>query len=77
MTCFTSLLDPFGNAKTRERVNPNASCHGRYFALHFNGRAYGLHKSRSNHLSHEERTYHIFYQLVAGLRGFVYARTFV
>ena len=53
---------------------------------HFNGRGhisgskaltYGLHKSRSNHLSHDECTYHIFYQLVARLRGFVYARSFV
>ena len=70
---FTSLLDSFGNAKTL--MNPNASRHGRYFELHFNGRGrvsgakaltYGLDKSRLNHLSHEERTYHIFYQLLAG-----------
>ena len=70
---FTSLLDSFGNAKTL--MNPNASRHGRYFELHFNGRGrvsgakaltYGLDKSRLNRLSQEERTYHIFYQLLAG-----------
>ncbi|KAH9045438.1 glycosyltransferase family 2 protein [Lactarius pseudohatsudake] len=70
---FTSLLDSFGNAKTL--MNPNASRHGRYFELHFNDRGrvsgakaltYGLDKSRLNRLSHEERTYHVFYQLLAG-----------
>jgi len=70
---FTSLLDSFGNAKTL--MNPNASRHGRYFELHFNNRGrvsgakaltYGLDKSRLNRLSHEERTYHVFYQLLAG-----------
>lgn len=56
-------------------MNPNASRHGRYFELHFNERGriasakvltYGLDKSRLNRLSHEERTYHVFYQLLAG-----------
>ena len=56
-------------------MNPNASRHGRYFELHFNNRGrvsgakaltYGLDKSRLNRLSHEERTYHVFYQLLAG-----------
>jgi chitin synthase len=70
---FTSLLDSFGNAKTL--MNPNASRHGRFFELHFNDRGrisgakvltYGLDKSRLNRLSHEERTYHVFYQLLAG-----------
>lgn len=67
------LLDSFGNAKTI--TNPNASRHGRYLQLFFNDRGritaakiltYGLDKSRLNHLSHEERTYHVFYQLLAG-----------
>ncbi|KAF9443985.1 glycosyltransferase family 2 protein [Macrolepiota fuliginosa MF-IS2] len=68
-----TLLDSFGNAKTL--MNPNASRHGRYLELHFNERGriasakvltYGLDKSRLNRLSHEERTYHVFYQLLAG-----------
>ncbi|KAH9965963.1 glycosyltransferase family 2 protein [Russula dissimulans] len=68
-----SLVDSFGNAKTL--MNPNASRHGRFFELHFNNRGrisgakvltYGLDKSRLNRLSHEERTYHVFYQFLAG-----------
>ena len=67
------MLDSFGNAKTL--MNPNASRHGRYLELHFNdnGRisaakvlTFGLDKTRLNHLTHEERTYHIFYQFIAG-----------
>ncbi|KAF8509357.1 chitin synthase [Hysterangium stoloniferum] len=67
------LLDSFGNAKTF--INPNASRFGRYLELSFNERgrissakvlAYGLDKSRLNRLGHEERTYHVFYQLLAG-----------
>ncbi|KAI0048077.1 P-loop containing nucleoside triphosphate hydrolase protein, partial [Auriscalpium vulgare] len=70
---LTPLLDSFGNAKTL--MNPNASRHGRYFELHFNDRGrisgakvltYGLDKSRLNRLTQEERTYHVFYQLLAG-----------
>ena len=70
---LTPLLDAFGNAKTL--MNPNASRHGRYLELHFNERGrisggkvltYGLEKSRLNRLTHEERTYHVFYQLLAG-----------
>lgn len=70
---LTPVLDSFGNAKTL--MNPNASRHGRYFELHFNDRGrisgakvatYGLEKSRLNRLMHEERTYHVFYQLLAG-----------
>ncbi|KAI0268292.1 glycosyltransferase family 2 protein [Gloeopeniophorella convolvens] len=70
---LTPLLDSFGNAKTL--MNPNASRHGRFLELHFNERGrisgakvltYGLDKSRLNRLSHEERTYHVFYQLLAG-----------
>ena len=70
---LSTLLDSFGNAKTL--INPNASRHSRYLELHFNERgringakvlAYGLDKSRLNRLSFEERTYHIFYQFLAG-----------
>ncbi|KAG9316831.1 P-loop containing nucleoside triphosphate hydrolase protein [Chiua virens] len=70
---FSLLLDSFGNAKTP--TNPNASRHTRYTELHFNDRgrisaakviAFGLDKSRLLRLSHEERSYHIFYQLLAG-----------
>jgi chitin synthase len=68
-----SLLDAFGNAKTL--INPNASRHSRYLELHFNDRGrissakvltFGLDKSRLNRLSHEERSFHIFYQFLAG-----------
>lgn len=70
---MTPLLDSFGNAKTL--MNPNASRHGRYLELHFNGRGriqsgkiltYNLEKSRLNRLAHEERSYHVFYQFLAG-----------
>ncbi|KAG6375563.1 glycosyltransferase family 2 protein [Boletus reticuloceps] len=70
---FSLLLDSFGNAKTP--TNPNASRHTRYTELHFNDRgrisaakvlAFGLDKSRLVRLTHEERTYHVFYQLLAG-----------
>ena len=70
---LTTLLDSFGNAKTL--VNPNASRHSRYLELHFNDRGriqgakvltFGLDKSRLSRLTFEERTYHIFYQFLAG-----------
>ncbi|TFY68562.1 hypothetical protein EVJ58_g936 [Rhodofomes roseus] len=70
---LSPLLDSFGNAKTL--INPNASRHGRYLELHFSDRGrisgakvltYGLDKSRLNRLSFEERTYHVFYQFLAG-----------
>ncbi|KAF8589601.1 glycosyltransferase family 2 protein [Ramaria rubella] len=70
---LNQILESFGNAKTP--VNPNASRHGRYLELNFTERgriasakvlAYGLEKSRLNRLSHEERTYHVFYQFLAG-----------
>ena len=70
---LSPLLDSFGNAKTL--INANASRHGRYLELHFNERGringakvltYGLDKSRLNRLSFEERTYHVFYQFLAG-----------
>ncbi|KAF8642787.1 hypothetical protein AX16_009420 [Volvariella volvacea WC 439] len=68
-----TVLDSFGNAKTV--MNPNASRHSRYLELHFNERGrisaakaltFGLDKSRLVRLSHEERTFHIFYQFLAG-----------
>ena len=68
-----TILDYFGNAKTL--MSPNASRHVRYLELHFgeNGRinaakilAFGLDMNRLIRLTHEERTYHIFYQFIAG-----------
>ena len=68
-----TVLDSFGNAKTL--MNPNASRHGRYLELHFNERGrissakvltFSLEKTRLNRLTHEERTYHVFYQFLAG-----------
>lgn len=56
-------------------MNPNASRHSRYLELHFNERgrissgkalAYTLDRSRLTRLSHEERSYHVFYQFLAG-----------
>ncbi|KAF5358650.1 hypothetical protein D9758_007745 [Tetrapyrgos nigripes] len=67
------VLDSFGNTKTL--INPNASRHSRYLELHFNDRGrisaakiltFGLDKSRLNRLSHEERSFHVFYQFLAG-----------
>lgn len=68
-----TLLDAFGNAKTVS--NPSASRHSRYLELHFNDRgriesakllAFALDKSRLSRLAYEERTFHIFYQFLAG-----------
>ena len=68
-----TVLDSFGNAKTL--MNHNASRHGGYLELHFNDRGrisaakvltFGLDKTRLNRLTHEERTYHVFYQFLAG-----------
>ncbi|EIW76465.1 glycosyltransferase family 2 protein [Coniophora puteana RWD-64-598 SS2] len=70
---FETLLDAFGNAKTAQ--NPNASRHTRYLELHFTDKgridaakvlAFALDKSRVGRLAHEERSFHIFYQLLAG-----------
>jgi chitin synthase len=70
---LSTVLDSFGNAKTL--MSPNASRHGRYLELHFNDRGrissakvltFGLDKSRLNRLTHEERSYHVFYQFLAG-----------
>ncbi|KAF8868757.1 chitin synthase [Gymnopilus junonius] len=68
-----TVLDSFGNAKTL--MSSNASRHGRYLELHFSDRGrinaakvltFDLDKSRLTKLAHEERTYHIFYQFIAG-----------
>jgi myosin heavy subunit len=67
------MLDSFGNAKTL--MSPYASRHACYLELHFSeaGRviaakilAFGLDKNLLIRLTHEERTYHIFYQFIAG-----------
>ncbi|KAJ7483304.1 glycosyltransferase family 2 protein [Mycena latifolia] len=73
LRAMTTLLDSFGNAKTQP--NPDASRHSKLLELHFNDRGrfagakcllFGLDKSRLVKLGHEERTYHAFYQLLAG-----------
>ncbi|KAH7905136.1 glycosyltransferase family 2 protein [Hygrophoropsis aurantiaca] len=70
---LNTLLDSFGNAKTV--MNPNASRHTRCLELHFNDRgridsakvlAFALDKSRLGRLPHEERSFHVFYQFLAG-----------
>ncbi|KAJ6568375.1 glycosyltransferase family 2 protein [Mycena vulgaris] len=73
LRAMTTILDSFGNAKTQ--ANPDASRHSKLLELHFNDRGrlagakclmFGLDKSRLTKLGHEERTYHAFYQLLAG-----------
>ncbi|KAF7289054.1 Glycosyltransferase family 2 protein [Mycena chlorophos] len=73
LRAMTTLLDSFGNAKTQ--ANPDASRHSKLLELHFNARGrfagakyllFALDKSRLARLGHEERTYHAFYQLLAG-----------
>ncbi|KAF7345448.1 Glycosyltransferase family 2 protein [Mycena venus] len=73
LRAMTTLLDSFGNAKTH--ANPDASRHTKLLELHFTDRGriagakcllFGLDKSRLVRLAHEERTYHAFYQLLAG-----------
>ncbi|WOO78655.1 Chitin synthase 6 [Vanrija pseudolonga] len=68
-----TLLESFGNSKTL--INPSASQHGRYFELHFSPEGtlagakvlpFGLNKWRIGPLEQEERTFHVFYQLLAG-----------
>ncbi|PWN43013.1 hypothetical protein IE81DRAFT_346989 [Ceraceosorus guamensis] len=71
---FDTILNSFGAAKTKS--NGNASRHGKYTELHFTeaGRlgafkvlTFGLDKSRlCGPLASEERTFHVFYQLLAG-----------
>ncbi|KAJ7860378.1 glycosyltransferase family 2 protein [Mycena olivaceomarginata] len=73
LRAMTTLLDSFGNAKTH--ANPDASRHSKLLELHFTDRGriagakclvFGLDKSRLVKLAHEERSYHAFYQLLAG-----------
>ncbi|BGP37180.1 hypothetical protein JCM10450v2_001087 [Rhodotorula kratochvilovae] len=68
-----TLLASFGSAKTA--VNPNATRYSSLLELHIahNGKlagakvlAYGLDRTRFARLGKEERTFHAFYQLVAG-----------
>lgn len=68
-----TLLSAFGAAKTA--LNPSASRHATFLELHFSssGRlagakvlAFGLDKTRVSKLARDERTYHCFYQLLAG-----------
>ena len=73
ITYLLTLLESFGHSKTP--LNPSASQHGRYFELHFSSNGdiagakvlpFALNKSRLGRLSHEERSFHVFYQLLAG-----------
>ena len=73
ITYLLTVLESFGNSKSP--LNPSASQHGRYLELHFSSTGdisgakalvFGLNKSRVGPLSHEERSFHIFYQLLAG-----------
>lgn len=68
-----TLLSSFGNSKTSN--SPNASRHSNFFELdfNFNGKllgakalVFGLDKSRLGHLNPDERSFHIFYQFLAG-----------
>lgn len=75
-----TLLESFGSCKTI--ANSSASQHGRYLELHFssapdpvrsNGRltgakvlTFGLNKTRAFKLERDERSFHVFYQLLAG-----------
>ncbi|PWN35402.1 uncharacterized protein FA14DRAFT_189370 [Meira miltonrushii] len=68
------VLTSFGSAKTHQ--NNNASRTGQYKELHFNNRGrlqsakvltFGLEKQRvCASLARDERTFHVFYQLLAG-----------
>ncbi|KAL9934758.1 hypothetical protein V8E36_006533 [Tilletia maclaganii] len=73
LRALDTVLTSFGCAKTK--MNANASRHSRYLELHFNfaGRleaakvlTFGLDKQRLCSLGAEERTFHVFYQLLAG-----------
>ncbi|SGY39183.1 BQ5605_C003g02165 [Microbotryum silenes-dioicae] len=67
------LLNSFGSAKTS--LNPSSSRHATFFEMHFNhlGRisgaklvTWGLDKGRVRRLDRDERTFNVFYQLLAG-----------
>nr|CAG8434522.1 6220_t:CDS:2 [Entrophospora candida] len=69
-----TVLEAFGNAKTTQNIN--ASRFGKYLELQFNekGRIVGskiltycFDKSRVTGMPHDERTYHVFYYLLAGV----------
>ncbi|ORX35119.1 glycosyltransferase family 2 protein [Kockovaella imperatae] len=68
-----TLLESFGHSKTP--LNPSASQHSKYLELHFASDGsvcgakvlpFGLNKSRLGRLHHDERSFHVFYQLLAG-----------
>ncbi|BEJ14553.1 hypothetical protein CspHIS471_0403200 [Cutaneotrichosporon sp. HIS471] len=73
VTQLFTVLEAFGHSKTA--LNPSASQVGKYLELHFSpdgaltgaqALVMGLNKSRIGPLMHEERTFHVFYQLLAG-----------
>ncbi|KAL7420389.1 hypothetical protein Q5752_005359 [Cryptotrichosporon argae] len=72
-----TILESFGSAKSP--LNPSASRHATYLELHLTSAAneggalagarvmpFGLDKSRVGHLYQDERSFHVFYQLLAG-----------
>jgi len=73
VSALSTLLTSFGSAKTVH--TPSSSRHSSLLELHFNqdGKlagakclAFGLDKTRFTKLAKEERTFHAFYQLLAG-----------
>lgn len=73
VTQLLAVLEAFGHSKTA--LNPSASQVGKYLELHFSpdgtltgaqALVMGLNKSRIGPLMHDERTFHVFYQLLAG-----------
>lgn len=73
VTALETLLASFGRAKTVQA--PSSSRHSSLLELHFDGEgrlagakvlAFGLDKTRLTKLGKDERTFHAFYQLLAG-----------